>query len=151
MEWVRIAERFFQSDKPVECPLVGVPVSLRIHTEQDEIQPDQLQALQRFLEIPAEARPSLLEPLYAEYTRVFDIVGKGPTPSGSPAQVWKFVRWTQILIPEQGPRGCRFVFLCGEPLWYRDHGLELCFRDEKLVHLGPRSGAFLSDCFWDWE
>jgi hypothetical protein len=43
------------------------------------------------------------------------------------------------------------VFLCGEPLWYRDHGLELCFRYEKLVHLGPRSGAFLSDCFWDWE
>jgi hypothetical protein len=151
MQWVQYHKSFFRFDVPFECPLLGEPVTLTIHTEQDEIQSEQLQALEGFLQIPVEGRADLLGPLHAEHNRVYDIIGKGPTPSGTPEQVWKFVRWKEILIPEQGPRGCRFVFVRGEPFWYRDHGVELCFRNEKLVHLGPNSGAFLSDCFWDWE
>lgn len=151
MEWVPYHKSFFRFDEPFECPLLGEPVTLMIHTEQGEIQPDQLQALKGFLEVPADTRADLLEPLYAEYNRVYDIVGKGVGPSGKLDQVWRFVRWKEILIPEQGPRGFRFVFVRGEPTWDREHGVELCFRNEKLVHLGPASAAFLSDCFWDWE
>jgi hypothetical protein len=149
VEWVRTDGSSFRPDRPLTCPLLGAAVPVLIHTDGQEIQPDQLHALSRFLDIPAEARADLIEPLFADYREVRDAVGEGPEIAG-PEQVWGFVRWTTVLVPLQGPSGSRFVFVQGDPAWEEEHGVELLFRDERLVRLDRASGAFLSSCFWSW-
>lgn len=148
MNWVR-DDSFFRSEQPVACPLLGVSVSALIHTDGKPIHASQLEALARFLDIPADARGGLLKPLFADSREVREAVGEGPEIDG-PEQVWEFVQWETILVPLQGPSGNRFVFVQGEPAWEEEHGVELLFRDERLVRLGRASGAFLSSCFWSW-
>lgn len=132
------------------CPLLGSAVPVLIHTDGQDIQPDQLHTLSRFLDIPTEARTKLIEPLFADYREARDAVGEGPEIAG-PERVWEFVRWTTVLIPLQGPSGSLFVFVQGDPAWEEEHGVELLFRDERLVRLDRASGAFLSSCFWSWS
>jgi hypothetical protein len=131
------------------CPLLGGAVPVLIHTDGQEVQPDQLDACARFLAIPADSRSVLIEPLFADYRTVRDAVGEGPEIAG-PGRVWEFVRWTAILVPLQGPSGSRFVFVQGDPAWDEEHGVELLFRDERLIRVDRASGAFLSSCFWSW-
>jgi hypothetical protein len=131
------------------CPLLGEAVPVLLYTDGQEIQLDQLEAISRFLDIPAKERTGLIGPLFADYREVRDAVGEGPEITG-PEQVWEFVRWTTILVPLQGPTGCRFVFVKGDPAWEEEHGVEMLFRDERLVRLDRASGAFLSSCFWSW-
>ena len=149
MEWVRTDGSFFRLDRTPACPLLGGAVPVLIHTDGQEVQSDQLTALSRFLAIPADARPVLAEPLFADCREVRDAVGGGPQIAG-PDRVWEFVRWTTVLVPVQGPSGSRFVFVRGDPAWEEEHGVELLFRDERLVRLGRASGAFLRSCFWSW-
>ncbi|MCE9533550.1 MAG: hypothetical protein K8T89_20865 [Planctomycetes bacterium] len=149
MKWIRTDGSFFQPDRSPVCPLFDSEVPVLIHTGEQEIEPNQLQALNRFLEIPSSERAGLKAKLFADYLEVFDAVGEGPEII-SPEQVWKFVQWTTVLIPLQGLSGSRFVFVKGDPAWELEHGVELLFRDEKLIRLDRQSGAFLSTCFWDW-
>jgi hypothetical protein len=150
VEWVPTNRSFFRPDQPLPCPFLGAAVPVLIFTDGQEIQPDQLQALWRFLDIPAETRVGLFGPLFADYREVCDAVGEGPEIAG-PGRIWEFVRRTTILVPLQGPSGSRFVFVRGDPAREEEHGVELLFRDERLVRLDRASGAFLSSCFWSWE
>lgn len=149
MQLVRDDESWFRSEAPVDCPLLGVQVPVMIFTDDAEVRPDQIQALERVLQIPSSAREQLLEPLFADYREVYEAVEEGPEITG-PESVWDYVRWTQILIPLQGPSGDRFVFLRGVPEWEEEHHIELFLRNERLTRVGRASGAFLSECFWSW-
>ena len=103
----------------------------------------------RFLDIEPNQRVVLLAPLFADYREVVDAVGEGPVID-SLERVLEFVRWTHIIIPEQGV-GSRFVFVQGDPAWEEEHGVELLFRDERLIRTDRASGAFLTTCFWEWH
>jgi hypothetical protein len=137
-----------RSDRSVFCPLLGVEVSISVFTDGAEVHPEQLEALARFLAIEPGQREALFEPLFADYRDVFDAVGEGPAIAG-PEQVWAFVRWTNVIVPRQGV-GSRFVFVQGDPAWEEEHGVELLFRDERLIRIDRASGAFLTTCFWTW-
>ena len=146
MSWVRSDSSFFRSDQPLMCPLFGESIPVLIHTDGREIQSDQLIALSRFLEIPAEQRAFLTSPLFDDYRTIKEYVGEGPEID-TPDLVWQYVKWTTILVPIQGPLVNRFVFVIGDPEWEEEHGVELLFRDEKLVRLDRAEGAFLGK-FW---
>jgi len=146
-QWVRTNEWFFRLDESPTCPLLGGPVPVEIHTGGDDIRPDQLEALARFQAIPADRRPSLFGPLFADYRTVRSAIGEGPQ-IGGPGEVWSFVRWYTVLVPRQGPTGHRFVFLQGDPAWEVEHGVELLFRDEQLVHVGRVEGDY-GGRFWE--
>jgi hypothetical protein len=146
---VRDDDSFFRSDQPALCPLLGAEVPVAVYTDGAGVQPDQFHALAGFLGISAGERIALAGRLFADYREVRDAVGEGPEIAG-PDRVWEFVRWTTILVPLQGPTGSRFVFVQGVAAWEEEHGVELLFRDERLVRLGRASGAFLSSCFWSW-
>lgn len=150
MEWVRTDRSSFESSAPLLCPFLGVEIPIIIYTDEKEIQPDQLQALAHFLRLSPETKDLLTASLFADYRATVEAVGDGPVID-QPEEVWAFVRWTEVLIPLQGPSGSRFVFLRGDPAWEQEHGLELFFRDEQLARVDYASGAFLSTCFWDWE
>ena len=147
-QWVRTNQWYFRLDESPMCPLLGVPVPVEIHTREDEIQADQMEALARFLAIPADRQPSLLGPLYADYREVRSAIN-GLPDIGGPEEVWSFVKWDTVLVPRQGPTGHRFVFVQGDPAWEVEHGIELLFRDEQLVHVGRAEGAF-GGRFWEW-
>ncbi|WP_439625857.1 DUF6985 domain-containing protein [Gemmata sp.] len=140
---------FLRSVEQAPCPLLGAEVPVAVYTDGAEVQPDQLWAIAGFLGIPASKRDDLTERLFDDYRAVRDATGEGPEIDG-PERVWEFVRWTTILVPLQGPNGSRFVFVQGDPAWEEEHGVELLFRDERLVRLDRASGAFLSTCFWSW-
>ena len=147
--WVRTEGSFFRPDRPLTFPLFGTSIPVLIYTDGREILPEQLTALSRFLDIPVDQRDRLIGPLFQDYRAVMEAVGEGPQIAG-PNQIWQFVRWTTVLVPLQGPRVNRFVFVQGDPVWEEEHGVELLFRDEQLVRVGRASGAFLSTCFWEW-
>jgi hypothetical protein len=146
---VRDDRSFFRSDLPVFCPLLGAEVPVAVYTDGAEVQPDQLRALAGLLNIPAAARSGLTGRLFADYQEVRNALGEEPEIAG-PERVWEFVRWTTVLVQLQGPTGSRFVFVQGDPAWEEEHGVELLFRDERLVRWDRASGAFLSWCFWSW-
>lgn len=91
MEWVRTDRSFFRPDQLPNCPLLGGEVPVLIHNERQDVRADQLNAIARFLAIPADAREALIEPLFADYCEVRDAVGEGPKIAG-PGRVWEFVR-----------------------------------------------------------
>lgn len=146
---IRDGRLFFRADRPVYCPLLGVEVPISVYTDGAEVHPDQSGALALFLAIEPGQRAVLFEPLFADYRVVLDAVGEGPEIAG-PEQVWEFVRWTNVIVPRQDV-GRRFVFVQGDPAWEVEHGVELLFRDERLVRLDRASGAFLTTCFWAWH
>jgi hypothetical protein len=146
--WVRTERSFFRPEAAPGCPLLGGSVPILIHTGEDEIHPGQLEALARFLAIPTDWRQNLYGPLHADYREVRAAIGEGPDIGGT-EEVWSFVKWDTVLVPRQGPTGHRFVFAQGRPAWEVEHGVELLFRDEQLVHVGRAEGAFLGR-FWEW-
>jgi len=147
VSWVPTDGSFFRSEQQLKCPLFGESIPVLIHTDGREILLDQLGALSRFLDIPADQRGLLTQPLFEDYRTIRDYVGEGPDIR-EPELVWRHVRWTTILIPLQGPCGNRFVFVIGDPEWEPEHGVELLFRDEQLVRLDRAEGAFLGR-FWE--
>jgi hypothetical protein len=147
-QWVRTERWSFRLDPSPICPLLGRRVPVEVHTGEDEIQPDQLEALTRFLAIPADERRSLYGPLYADYREVHGAIGAGRHIE-RPEEMWALVRWDTVLVPRQGPTGRRFVFVQGRPAWEVEHGVVLLFRDEQLVHVGRAEGDFLGR-FWEW-
>lgn len=147
---VRDGESFFRSEGTVFCPLLDVDVRVLVHTDGAEVRSNQLRALGGFLSIPAIERSHITQRLYADYREVSQAVGEGPEISDA-GRVWDFVQWTDVLVPLQGTSGCRFLCVRGEPAWETEHGVEMWFRDERLVRLDRNSGAFLSSCFWSWE
>ncbi len=149
VSWERTEGSFFGSDRPLTSPLFGTSIPALVYTDGREILPDQMTALSSFLDIPADQRGRLIDPLFEDFRTVTEVVGEGPKIITA-EQVWQFVTWTTILVPLQGPGGNRFVFVKGDPAWEQEHGVELLFRDERLVRLNRASGAFLSTCFWEW-
>ena len=145
--WVRSDDHFYTPARPLLCPLFGESIPVSIHTDGAEIQQDQLVALSRFLEIPADQRGLLTLPLFDDYRTIKDAVGEGPEID-TPESVWQHVKWTTLLVPRQGPLGNRYVFVIGDPDWEEEHGVELLFRDERLVRLDRAEGAFLGK-FWE--
>jgi hypothetical protein len=85
--WVRTERSFFRPEETPACALFGGHVPVLVHTGEDEIQPDQLEALARFLAIPADQRQALYGPLFADYREVRSAIGQGPH-IGGPEQVW---------------------------------------------------------------
>ena len=147
---VRDGDSFFRSDQPVFCPLLGAEAPVAVYTNGGAVEPDQLRALAGFLGIPAGERLGITGRLFADYRQVRDAVGEGPEIA-LPERVWEFVRWTTVLVPLQGPSRSRFVCVQGAPAWEEEHGVEMWFRDERVVRLDRASGAFLSSCFWSWQ
>jgi hypothetical protein len=130
------------------CPLFGEPCPILIHTDGQEIRQNQMQALANFLAITADQRKTLTDPLFEDYRATRDEYGEGPEIH-EPEQVWRFVTWNTLLVPIQGPTEDRFVFVIGDPAWEREHGVELLFRNERLLSVGRAQGAFLGR-YWEW-
>jgi uncharacterized protein (TIGR02996 family) len=139
-------EGSFRADRPVFCPLLGTEVSVSVCTDGAEVQNVQATALAQFLAIPPDQRAALLEPLFENYRACLEAFGEGPEIA-DPEQVWSFVRWTDVLVPRQGPGRNRFVLVQGDPAWEVEHGIEMLFRDEELICVDQASGC-ASDCFW---
>lgn len=150
VSWVLTDRAFYCPDRPLMCPLFGLSIPVSIYTDGKEIRPDQLDTLSRFLDIPLDRRARLIDPLFADYRSVVEATGEGPVIHRTD-EVWQNVRWTNVIVPLQGPTGSRFVFVQGDPTWEEEHGVELLFRDEELIRLDRASGAFLSNCFWEWS
>src|SRR4051794_9793123 len=100
-QWVRTERSFFRPEEVPVCSVLGRPVPVLIHTGENEIQPNQMEALARFLAIPADQRQSLYGPLFADYREVHGWTGAGPD-IGGPEEVWALVRWDTVLVPRQG-------------------------------------------------
>src|SRR5262245_66224973 len=113
-QWVRYEQFYYRLDPTPLCPQLGVAVPVDIHAGEGEIRPDQLEAVARFLAIPADRRSDLYGPLYADYREVRSAISGLPHIAG-PEEVWGSVQWNSVLVPHQGPTGHRFVFLEGDP------------------------------------
>jgi hypothetical protein len=60
VSWVRDEEgSFFRPDRPLFCPLFQEAIPILIYTDARQVQPEQLQALSLFLDIPANEREKL--------------------------------------------------------------------------------------------
>ncbi|MFO0822879.1 MAG: TIGR02996 domain-containing protein [Gemmataceae bacterium] len=138
----------FRADRSVFCPLLATEISVSVYTDGAEVQNTQVAAFAKFVDIPPGQRSALLEPLYANYRACLEAFGEGPEIAG-PEQVWSFVRWTDVIVPLQGPGRNRFVLVQGDPLWEEEHGVEMLFRDEELICVDQASGACTSACFWN--
>jgi hypothetical protein len=62
--------------------------------------------------------------------------------------VWSLVRWNEVVVPDQGPKGNRYILVHGRPEWRIEHGLQLLLKNERLLWVGRADEALFMNSDW---
>jgi len=144
LKWKR-TEFFFESK--LRVPVLDQSVDVWVLPEDDSASlpsPTQLRALDAFLALAAEQKADWTHQvaLDCHYTCLsFEMDGeKPPVHLRKRNDVWKYVQFQQVFIPQLGATNDRYVFVYGRCDWEVEHGLELLFKNERLFKVGQQNG-----------
>jgi len=140
--------------EPISVPLFsGAEVRIQIFPERDGdedfLQADQLEALQRFLALP-EARSAEVTPhLWRYYQDIRASVGPPDIPEISdPSTIWLHVT-PRFVTPEQDESGVVYISVEAECDWEIEHGLLLVLQNgERWVRVSDYSGHLTDGRAW---
>ena len=68
--------------------------------------------------------------------------GSVPRP---PRTCGRLIKWSEVVVPDQGPKGDRFILVHGHPGWRIEHGLQLLLKNEQLLWVGRADQALFMD------
>jgi hypothetical protein len=144
IEWKR-TEFFIESKVHIAC--LGEEVDILVYPEDDSLNlpsPSQLHALDAFLALDLAQKVDWSHQLALDchYACLRDeIDGEDPIMVLRIREdVWDHVRLNQLLIPQHGTTSDRYLFFTGNCDWEEEHGLELLFKNERLIKVGPQEG-----------
>lgn len=144
IEW-KLTEFFIESKVHVTC--LGEEVDVWVDPEDDSTDlpsPSQLHALDAFLALDLAQKVDWLHQLALDchYTCLRDEVDEDDPIMvlRSRNEVWDHLRLNQLLIPQHGTTSDRYLFVTGNCDWEEEHGLELLFKNERLIKVGAQEG-----------
>ena len=148
IKWERT--EFFESK--LRVPVLGQLVEVWVQPESDSAAsptPAQIRALDAFLALGPEQKADWTHQVALDIydtCRLFGI-GQDETPVRLRKRddVWKHVRLPQVFIPTHGKTHDRYVFVDGSCDWEEEHGLELLFKNERLIRVGRNEGLAQSE------
>jgi hypothetical protein len=151
---------WFQSEQPVLFPVFGQAISVMACTEGDTakepgvLTPAHLAAVEGLCALPPERRDEWAADVFADFRKAVDSgdceLRSEDTPERcrEPAGVWKLVKWREVVVPDQGPKGDRFILVHGRPDWRIEHGLQLLLKNEQLLWVGRADEALFMHSDW---
>jgi hypothetical protein len=151
---------WFQSEQPVNFPVFRQAIRVMAWAEGETaaqpgvLTPAHLAAINGLLAVPPERRDEWSAAVFADFR---EAVESGqcelrsddiPQRCRAPEDVWALVEWSEVVVPEQGPKGDRFILVHGHPGWRIEHGLQLLLKNERLLWVGRADEALFLDSDW---
>jgi hypothetical protein len=68
-----------------------------------------------------------------------------------PEDVWRLIRWSEVVVPDQGPNADRYILVHGHPEWRIQHGLQLLLKNERLLWVGRADEILFLDSDWSHD
>ncbi len=150
---------WFSPDQPVQFPVLGQPVQVLAYTgagtsSPGAVTPAQTAAVEGLRALPADRRADWTSLVFADFEKAFK-KGKAETSTARvrercqvPEEVWSLVQWKEVVVPDQGPNGARFILVHGRPEWRVEHGLQLLLKNEALLWVGRADEALFMNSDW---
>jgi hypothetical protein len=159
LSWVGGGD-WFWPEQPVLFPVFGQTIDIMAYTgsptaaEPGVLTPAHVVAVHGLLALPPERRADWSAAVFADFERA---VKSGrceldaddiPQRCRKPEDVWPLVRWKEVVVPDQGPKGDRFILVHGRPGWRVEHGLQLLLKNEQLLWVGRADEALFLNSDW---
>lgn len=146
---------WFSPDEPVLFPVFRQEIEVMAYTaESRAVTPAHVAAVEGMLSLPPERRSEWADAVFADFTKAFKS-RRAETATKNvrerckvPEDVWSLVRWKELVVPEQGPNGDRFILVHGRPEWRVEHGLQLLLKNEQLLWVGRADEALFMNSDW---
>ena len=151
---------WFQSEQPVLLPVIRQAIRIMVYTEgrtaaePGVLTPAYIAAIDGLLAVPPERRSEWSAVVFDDFRRAIES-GKCeletediPDRCRIPEDVWPLVEWSEVVVPDQGPNGDRFILVHGRPGWRIEHGLQLLFKNEQLLWVGRADEALFLNSDW---
>lgn len=151
---------WFQSEQPVLFPVFGQAIQILAYTGSPKgadpgvLTAAHVAAVEGLLALPPERRSDRSAAVFDDFKRA---VKSGrcepdaadiPKRCREPEDVWPLVRWKEVVVPDQGPNGDRFILVHGRPGWRIEHGLQLLLKNEQLLWVGRADEALFTNSDW---
>ena len=151
---------FFESEQPVHFPVFRQSIKVLAYTEAEttpvkgKLAATQISAVEHLASLSSEWRSNWSELVFDEFS---SSVESGdceleddelPSRCRTPEDVWGFIRWNEVVAPEQGPNGDRFILVQGTPGWRIEHGLQLLLKNGQLLWVGRADIAIFMTGGW---
>jgi hypothetical protein len=111
-------------------------------------------AVEGLLALPPERRGEWSAAVFADFARAVKS-GRAERANDkvrarcrTPEDVWPLVRWNEVVAPDQGPNGDRYLLVHGRPEWRVEHGLQLLHKNEALLWVGRADEALFLNRDW---
>lgn len=154
---------WFQSELPVVFPVFRQAIRIMAWTEgETAAQPGvltsaHLAAIDGLMTVAPARRDEWSAAVFADFR---EAVESGqcelrsndiPKRCRAPEDVWPLVEWSEVVVPDQGPKGDRFILVHGHPGWRIEHGLQLLLKNELLLWVGRADVALFMDSDWSHD
>jgi hypothetical protein len=150
---------WYSPDQPLSFPVLGQPVRVMAYVGRHTSSPGVLTpahtaAVEALLALPAGRRGGWTAQVHADFKRAFKTGTAETSTAGvrkrcpEPEDVWSLVRWDEVVVPDQGPNGDRYILVHGRPGWRVEHGLQLLLKNEQLLWVGRADEALFMDSDW---
>lgn len=156
----REEDGWFQSERTVFFPVFRQEIRVMVWTEHQTaaepgvLTPAHLAAIDKLLAVPPERRDEWSLAVFADYREAVESDeceldwDDLPKRCQAPEDVWSYVRWNEVVVSDQGPRGDRFILVHGRPGWRIEHGLQLLLKNEQLLWVGRADEALFMNSDW---
>lgn len=144
---------WFQSEQPVLFPVFGQTIRIMAYTgspkaaEPGVLTPAHVAAVEGLLALTPDRRADWSTAVFADFERAIESgqceldAEDVPDRCQVPEDVWALVRWKEVVVPDQGSGGDRFILVHGRPGWRIEHGLQLLLKNEQLLWVGRADEA----------
>lgn len=152
---------WFRSEKPVDVPVLRQAIPVMVFTDAPTSPADKgklttahLAAVEAFQAIPPGRRRRWSAMVFEDFRRAIQSgqceLRSDDVPKWCrwPAQVWDLIEWSEVVVPEQGPNGDRFILVHGHPDWRIEHGVQLLLKNEQLTWVGRADQDLFSRGNW---
>jgi hypothetical protein len=156
----REGEDWFHSEQPVLFKVFRqtIPVLVyaegRVGAKPRGLTPAHIAAIDGLRAVPPERRSEWSAVIFDDFRRAVDSgeceLESEDTPDHcrEAEDVWPLVRWSEVVVPDQGPNGDRFILVHGHPAWRIEHGLQLLLKNEHLLWVGRADEDLFSGSDW---
>ncbi len=147
ISWV-CEDEWCQSEQPVLFPVFGQAIRIMAYigfrqvADRGVLTTAHIAAVEGLLAVPPARRADWSAAVFADFKQAVDSgdceldAADIPERCRVPEDVWSLVQWSEVLVPDQGPRGDRFILVHGRPGWRIEHGLQLVLKNEQLLWVG---------------
>jgi len=120
--------------------------------DAEVLQPDEVEALQRFLALPQEHGLEVVPHLWRYYLDMWEMVGPPDIPEIlDPSTIWSHVTPRSACV-EHDEEDAPYVVVWAECDWEIEHGLQLSLREgQRWVRVSPYSGHLTDGRAYDPE